>query len=78
MARIQLPWQPRDLGSSEPVAVLMKNQRVGEWLWLAAGERGGPCAVALRPSVHTGCRPPCPYHGPTSHGGPLVMGAGDP
>lgn len=39
---------------------------------------GGPCAVALCPSVHACCRPPCPHHWPTSHAGALVDRAGTP
>lgn len=40
MARIQLPWQPRDLGGSEPIAVSMKNQVLGNGYGLERVERG--------------------------------------
>lgn len=52
-ARIQLPWQPRDLGGSEPIAVLMKNQELGNGCGLERRERGW--ALCGRPL------PTCPH-----------------
>ena len=54
MARIQLPWQPRDLGGSEPIAVLMKNQELGNGCGLERGERGW--ALCGRPLSICPCR----------------------
>lgn len=80
MAAFSSPRSPTvTLGSSEPVAVLMKNQKRKEksgvrgWLGLGEGSVRRP-----RPSV---CphwlRATLPPHGPP-HGGPLTVEPGDP
>ena len=73
MAHVQLPWQPRDLVGLEPIAVLMKNQELGNGRGLeGAGRRRAPCPL---PSVHLSTRAagrPAPNQpcGPPTHGGP--------
>lgn len=68
MARTQLPAQPhRDLGRLGAHCCFNEKSGARGRLWLGETWRGRALCAALRPSVHTGCRPPCSHHRPVPH-----------